>query len=172
MEKVINIGGKDVRLSNNTAWLMEYQDQFGQDIVPVVIPLAMSIIESLAAVVGDNGLEGLDAQTIAQSIQGRTTDIMIPAMQLNYTDLVVNVTWAMAKAADESIEPPKRWIRQFDSFPADVVVPAVLDLIKRQFVSVKNLKRLEGTLDGMKRNLQPENRSGLATSSSQESNED
>ena len=38
MEKTINIGNKSVRLSNNVSWTMEYRDQFGQDIIPTLMP--------------------------------------------------------------------------------------------------------------------------------------
>ena len=74
----------------------------------------------------------------------------------------------MAKAADETIEPPKKWVRQFDTFPVDVVLPAVYDMLLKGFVSSKNLKRLK-TLGENLKNLQP---SLSMTSSSQESNED
>ena len=74
--------------------------------------------------------------------------------QVEFVDVVINVTWAMAKAADESIEPPKKWVRQFDEFPLDVVGPAVFDMIIKGFVSSKNLKRLENLRTSLKE-LQP-----------------
>jgi hypothetical protein len=83
-------------------------------------------------------------------------------------DVVVNVTWAMAKTADENIEPPKQWVRQFDSFPLDVIIPNVYELIMKGFASSKNLKRLKEIGASLKK-LQP---SPQMTSSSQDSNED
>jgi hypothetical protein len=74
----------------------------------------------------------------------------------------------MAKAADEDIDPPKRWVRQFDEFPLDVVVPAVYELVLKGFVSSKNLKRLKNVGASLK-TLQP---SRSMTSSSQDLNED
>ena len=74
----------------------------------------------------------------------------------------------MAKAADESIEPPKRWVRQFDGFYLDEIGPALLELVLKGFVSSKNLKRLKKLGNELK-NLQP---SQSMTSSSQDSNED
>lgn len=88
--------------------------------------------------------------------------------QAEFVDLVVNVTWAMAKAADENIETPKRWVRQFEEFPLDVVGPAVYDLVLKGFVSSKNLRRLK-KIGNELRNLQP---SHSTTSSSPDSNED
>ena len=39
MEKVIKIGDKEVRLSNNVAWTMEYKDQFNKDVMESMMPI-------------------------------------------------------------------------------------------------------------------------------------
>ncbi len=95
-------------------------------------------------------------------------EILLPLFQTEFVDLVINVTWAMAKAADESIDPPKRWVRQFDAFPLDVIGPAIFDMVLKGFVSSKNLKRLKGIGESLKK-LQPSNSTTL---SSRDSNED
>ena len=169
MEKIIKIGKKEVRLNNNVAWTMEYRDQFGKDILPAVMPLLTSMIEGVSAVVAESTEgERMTAESIAEALQGRTLDFMLPMYQAEFVDLVVNVTWAMAKAADESIDPPKKWVRQFEEFPLDVVGPAVFDLVLKGFVSSKNLKRLKNLGESLK-NLQP---SHSTTSSSPDSSED
>lgn len=166
MEKVIKIGEKEVRLSNNVAWTMEYRDQFNKDIVPAIMPLLSTMTEAISSVVSEAGTD-LTLQSLADAVQGRANDILLPLYQLELVDLI-NVTWAMAKAADEDIDPPRKWIRQFDDFPLDVIGPAVFELVIRGFVSSKNLIRLKG-LKVKLENLQP---SRSTTSSSQESNED
>ena len=169
MEKIIKIGKQEVRLNNNVAWTMEYRDQFGKDILPAVMPLLTSMIEGVSAVVAESTEgERMTAESIAEALQGRTLDFMLPMYQAEFVDLVVNVTWAMAKAADESIDPPKKWVRQFEEFPLDVVGPAVFDLVLKGFVSSKNLKRLKKMGESLK-NLQP---SRSTTSSSPDSSED
>ena len=148
---------------------MEYRDQFGKDILPAVMPLLTSMIEGVSAVVAESTEgERMTAESIAEALQGRTLDFMLPMYQAEFVDLVVNVTWAMAKAADESIDPPKKWVRQFEEFPLDVVGPAVFDLVLKGFVSSKNLKRLKKMGESLK-NLQP---SRSTTSSSPDSSED
>ena len=166
MEKVIKIGEKEVRLSNNVAWTMEYRDQFNKDIVPAIMPLLSTMTEAISSVVSEAGTD-LTLQSLADAVQGRANDILLPMYQLELVDLI-NVTWAMAKAADEDIDPPRKWIRQFDNFPLDVIGPAVFELVMRGFVSSKNLIRLKG-LKVKLENLQP---SRSTTSSSQDSNED
>lgn len=169
MEKIIKIGKQEVRLNNNVAWTMEYRDQFGKDIIPVVMPLLASMVEGVSTIMADAGKEGeISMEGIASALEGRAIDVLLPAFQAEFVDLIVNVTWAMAKAADENIEPPKRWVRQFDEFPLDIVGPAVFDLIMKGFVSSKNLKRLKKIGNDIK-NLQP---SHSTTSSSLDSNED
>lgn len=169
MERIINIGNKEVRLNNNVAWTMEYRDQFGKDILPAVMPLLASMIEGVSTIVAEAGEGGeMTTASIAEALQGRSFDVLMPMYQAEFVDLVVNVTWAMAKAADESIEPPKRWVRQFEEFPLDEVGPAVFDMVLKGFVSSKNLKRLKEIGESL-RSLQP---SHSTTSSSQHSNED
>ena len=167
MEKIIKIGKQEVRLNNNVAWTMEYRDQFGKDIVPALMPILASLMEGVSTLVAESGGKEITAADIADAVQGRAMEVLLPMFQVEFVDTIINVTWAMAKAADEDIEPPKRWVRQFEEFPLDVVVPAVYELVLKGFVSSKNLKRLKKASASL-RNLQP---SLSTTSSSPGSNE-
>ena len=168
MEKIINIGDKEVRLNNNVAWTMEYRDQFGKDIVPALMPVLATMIEGVSSIIAEAGAEKIELESLANALEGKTMEILMPLFQVEFVDTIINVTWAMAKAADETIAPPKRWVRQFETFPLDVVVPAVYELVLTGFVSSKNLTRLKSIGKSL-RNLQP---SHSTTSSSQDSNED
>ena len=168
MEKVIKIGKQKVRLNNNVAWTMEYRDQFGKDIVPTLMPVLASMIEGVSTVIAETGKAEITITDLAEAIQGRTLDVLLPMFQVEFVDTIINVTWAMAKAADEDIEPPKKWVRQFETFPIDVIAPAVYELVLKGFVSSKNLKRLKNVGASLK-NLQP---SHSTISSSLDSNED
>lgn len=168
MEKVIKIGKQEVRLNNNVAWTMEYRDQFGKDIVPTLMPVLASMIEGVSTVIAETGKAEITMTDLAEALQGRTLDVLLPMFQVEFVDTIINVTWAMAKAADEDIEPPKKWVRQFETFPIDVIAPAVYELVLKGFVSSKNLKRLKNVGASLK-NLQP---SHSTISSSLDSNED
>lgn len=154
MEKVIKIGKQEVKLNNNAAWTMEYRDQFGKDIIPALMPVLASMIEGVSSIIAENATGEISVDKIATALEGRSMDILLPLFQVEFVDTIINVTWAMAKAADESIDPPKKWIRQFEVFPLDVVAPAVYELIFKGFVSSKNLKRLKN-LGASLKNLQP-----------------
>lgn len=154
MEKIINIGEHEVRLNNNVAWTMEYRDQFGKDIVPALMPVLATMIEGVSSVIAEAGAEKIELESLANALEGKTMEILMPLFQVEFVDTIINVTWAMAKAADETIAPPKRWVRQFETFPLDIVVPAVYELVLTGFVSSKNLTRLKSIGKSL-RNLQP-----------------
>ena len=156
MKKIITIGDKDIELNNNVAWVMEYRDQFGKDIVPALMPLIASLIEGLASVISEAGGDKIEIGALASAVEGRAMEILLPMFQIEMVDVVINVMWAMAKAADDNIAPPKQWVKQFDEFPLDVIVPAVYELILKGFVSSKNLDRLKKVGASLK-DLQPSN---------------
>ena len=167
MEKIIKIGDKDVRLNNNIDWAVIYRDQFGKDILPVIMPFITTIIESLSTVVADSTHNGeITAQSIAETISGNSLDLLLPLYQAEFVDIVVYVLWSMAKTADETIDPPRKWIRQFENFYLDEIIPELLDMVVRGLVSSKNLRRLEG----IKKTLRPTT-SDSTTLSSPDSNE-
>lgn len=168
MEKNIKIGKQEVKLNNNAAWTMEYKDQFGKDIIPAIMPVLASMIEGVSSLIVEAGTDEIRIDTLASALEGRSMDILLPMFQVEFVDTIINVTWAMAKAADEDIDPPKKWIRQFETFPLDIVAPTVYELIFKGFVSSKNLKRLKNLGTSLK-NLQP---SHSTISSSQDSSED
>ena len=131
---------------------MEYRDQFGKDILPVIMPLLTTMIETVSTVLADAETNGeITAENIAEAITGRSLEIVLPLYQAEFVDLVINVLWSMAKTADANTEPPRKWIKQFDSFYLDEIVPELLEMVLRGLVSSKNLERLEG----IKTKLQP-----------------
>lgn len=143
MEKIINIEGRELKLNNQVAWTMEYKDQFGRDIVPVIMPMVSAIVEGLASVISESETKEISAKQISEAFQGRSMEILLPMFQVEFVDIIINVTWALAKCADETIPEPKKWIRQFDSFPLDIIVPEVYQLVMQGFVSSKNWARLK-----------------------------
>lgn len=152
MEKTVQIGNKEVRLINNIGWAIDYRDQFGQDIIPTLLPMvaaALDLIKGLLEEVEDtNNLEWRD---ILKLIDGDTLfDALIHLGGLEFRDFI-NITWAMAKCADDSIPEPRTWVKEFEVFPVDELAPTVFDLIFKGVVSSKNLTRLKD----VRKNLQP-----------------
>ena len=167
MEKTIKIGKKSVRLNNNVSWAIAYRDQFGRDIIPTIMPLFASALDIISGIINETGkTDEIELTDLAKLADGDS--LLNAAIHLGgfeFTDLIC-ITWALAKCADEEIDEPREWIKQFDTFPIDVVAPEVFSLIFKGVVSSKNLKRLED----LKKRIQP---TSISTqSSSPDSNED
>lgn len=172
MEKTINIGGKDVRLNNNVGWAFEYRDQFGHDIIPSLMPLLAGAVEAIGALVAASGKkDSFEIADIAKlSGTGALDDAFIRFSGIEFTE-AVNITWALAKNADESIEEPRRWVKQFDTFPVDEILPEIIRLIIGGLASTKNSERLQRAVGSLKPKKKP-NKPTSTKSPSQESNED
>ena len=169
MEKTIKIGNQNVRLNNNIGWALAYKDQFGRDIIPTLMPLLAGAVDLFSGLINETGkTDSINVADLAKIADGDA--VINAAIHLGGLEFVdfINITWSLAKCADEDIPEPKEWIKQFDSFPIDVIGPAVFELIFKGVVSSKNLKRLED----LKKRIQPTRESISRTLSSPESNED
>ena len=143
METTIKIGDKDVRLNNRAGWTITYRDQFGHDIVPALMPLFASGLDIVSGIVKEVGGAGeIGLEDVLAMLDGETLlNAVIHMSGFEFVEML-NITWAMAKEADDSIPEPKTWIRQFEEFPVDVVVPQVVSLAFKGMCSSKNLERL------------------------------
>ena len=164
MEKKIKIGKQSLKLNNNVGWLFVYRDQFGRDIVPTIVPVLNAGIDLVYGVYQSTGGKFI-RDSIMQMDTDTLKDALLEATAIEAVDLL-NVVWAMAKNADEDIDPPREWFSQFETFPLDEIAPAVLELLFKGLVSTKNLRRLQS----LKKSLQPSSTS--TGSSSQEPAED
>ena len=142
---------ESITLSNNVGWTMEYLDQFGHDIIPDLMPLLSSVTNLVAgiaqaAVESGETVSYKDAVGLLARLNSATiTDAIIELAGLRFVD-IVNITWAMAKCADDDIPEPRVWVRQFESFPVDVIVPEVFNMVLSGMASSKNVKRLQKAL--------------------------
>lgn len=151
MIKTIKIGEKEVALNNNIGWLLIYKDQFGRDIIPALMPMIQAIIDLLAAVFEETGSAteiGIE-DVLKASDNYKVTEAMVHLSGLELTD-IINIIWALAKNEDESLPEPKRWIKQFDSFYLDEILPDVIELIGKGVISSKNLSRLQKAQEVLK----------------------
>lgn len=171
MEKTIKVGKKEVRLSNNFSWAIIYRDQFGHDIVSTLTPMlaaALDIISGTVSEVSESGGQ-VELSDLLKVLDGdKLVDAVIHLSGFESIEIAY-IMWAMAKACDDDIPDPKTWIRGFDEFPLDTIVPAVGTLAFKGLVSSKNLKRLKDLRKSIKV-VQPE--LTLTQSSSPDSNED
>ena len=171
MIKTVKIGNKEVRLDNNVGWTLIYKDQFGQDIIPSIMPLLAGAMDVISGIFQEAG--GIKEISIDQLAKMTNGDSLINAMihigGFEFVDFL-NITWALAKNADDSIPEPKKWVKEFDEFPIDVIGQDVVSLIFKGMVSSKNLKRLSALTKSVR--PKKKTRSISKPSSSPESNAD
>ena len=129
---------KELTLSNNLAWATIYRDQFGHDIVPDVMPILSAVLRLINEVKDYTDVNQLIKTVNFDTLQ----DTLIELCAFQFTDFI-NLVWAFAKAYDENTEAPEKWVRQFDEFPLDIIVPAVFELLTKGMISSKNLKSLQ-----------------------------
>ena len=153
MEKTIKLGKTSVKLSNSVEWLLIYRDQFERDILPNLIPIANTAVELAVSLMKATGGKTLEKENVAKVLQSIDIADVQSAMYslagLEFTD-VINITWAMAKAADDEIDEPRVWVKSLDGFPLDVVLPVLFDMNVQAFLTTKNSKRLRSAVDVLK----------------------
>lgn len=138
MIKEINISENEkIKLNASLGWILRYRAQFGHDILPDLLPMLESGLVLVGGAMDESGeLEWrklLDSDTVSSA--------MISFAGAEFTT-ALNIIWAMAKNADESIPAPFDWANQFENFPLDKIVPEVLDAVISTVVSEKKRKRL------------------------------
>ena len=151
MIKTVNIGNKEVQLSNNIGWTMIYRDQFGHDVVSSLTPLLASMVDVVIGFIGqfEPGQE-INAYDLLKKLDGDTViDAVAHFSGVELVDMI-NIIWAMAKAADDDIPEPRIWVQQFDEFPLDTIMPEAVKLLFNSLVSRKNLKRLTSLKEQIK----------------------
>lgn len=148
MEKKIKLDSKtSLKVSNNVYWLVIYRNQFGRDIVPVLIPALNAMIDIGVNVYkatsgkGFKGIESIDADALKEAL--------LEASGLEMVD-ILNVIWAMARAADDTVGDPEEFFRSFNTFPLDIIGPEIFELLFKGFISTKNLQRLQNQVESLK----------------------
>lgn len=157
MKKTITLeNGQELVLDNNLGWLMEYQNQIGEDILPTLMPIILSISDLIGGLAEAGvDLNKMTVNNFAEILHSEAAmDAGVKLATFKTTD-VINIIWAMAKAADDNIDEPRKWIRQFDEgFPMDVILPEAAKLVVKGVLSSKNQTRLQENI----KKLQPKSR--------------
>ena len=140
----------ELTLDNNIGWMIAYREQFGRDIVPALVPvlnagidLAYGVVQSIKP-----GAKA-DIETIKNIDPDALHDAVLQASAIEAVDLI-NITWALAKNADDDIREPREWVRQFEGFPLDIIGAAVFDLVFKSMISTKNWNRLRKSVEDLK----------------------
>lgn len=117
MEKVLNIGGKQIKLKSTAGTMMRYRNNFNRDFVKDLI--------------------ALQEKLIAKKEQGKELE----ALDL---DMFEKIAWCMAKTADDNIPDIEHWLDDFETFDIMQVLPEIMTLLVANMEQI-NKKKLEAT---------------------------
>lgn len=137
MIKTIKCGKTSIKISNNLKWAVEYKKQFGHDIVPDIMPILSAISEFVGEISDFSQIKNINGEILKNA--------MIELCSFQFVDFL-HLVWALNKVTGEGMDDPDEWVEQFDEFPLDVIVPAVLEILGKGLVSTKNLKSLRETM--------------------------
>lgn len=116
MEKVLNIGGKEIKMKSTAGTMMRYRNNFNRDFIKDLVKLQTKLNDKL-----EKGQE-------------------FEALDL---DLFEKIAWCMAKTADNSIPDIEHWLDEFDTFDIMQVLPELMNLLVANMEQINDKKKLE-----------------------------
>ena len=135
MKKTIKIDKNNkFDISTSWGWAYIYQETFGHDIIPDLVPVIDTILDALTGLINGDYIEEND---IGDKLYG---------MEIT---TATNVLWALAKNADDDIPDVREWLDQFDVFPLADIIPEVMDVLVKSMVSTKKAQLLQERLQAI-----------------------
>ena len=123
MEKVLNIGGKEIKMKSTAGTMMRYRNNFNRDFIKDLVKLQTKLNDKL-----EKGQE-------------------FEALDL---DLFEKIAWCMAKTADNSIPDIEHWLDEFDTFDIMQVLPELMNLLVANMEQINSKKKLEAQANEQK----------------------
>lgn len=130
--------GLEITLANDTLWIEHYQAQFGKDILNTLMPLLLGIGPLISGLAEEKGgkLDKLEQKDVFGVLgdPDKMLDIARGFGSFDASD-IMHITWAMAKAYDETIPDHIKWQKELagpnhESLPIGMVIlPAIAELM-------------------------------------------
>lgn len=133
MIKTINIDGKEVKFSTNAYFANIFKNQFGYDILTVIMPLVSEALKGLDELYIRQETEAIMPSTIGELLEN--------VYSLEMVD-INNFIWSLAKMADPGIDEPIKWYSQFNEFPVIDILKELLEIIVPSLISKKKLEEI------------------------------
>ncbi|MFR6151377.1 hypothetical protein [Peptoniphilus harei] len=133
MIKTINIDGKEVKFSTNAYFANIFKNQFGYDILTVIMPLVSEALKGLDELYIRQETEAIMPSTIGELLEN--------VYSLEMVD-INNFIWSLAKMADPSIDEPIKWYSQFNEFPVIDILKELSEIIVPSLISKKKLEEI------------------------------
>ena len=152
MIKTISLNeSHSIEINSSMGWLFIYRSTFGRDILPDIMPILEAAISGISEILDDvDDLNNVDVKAVAGSIANGTLNNAMATLSTMEFVTIVQIVWALAKNADKSIPNVLEWAEEIESFPLDVILPQLFDVITESMVSSKNAKSLRNKIENMK----------------------
>ncbi len=112
MEKVINIGGREIKMKSTAGTMLRYRNNFNRDFIKDLISLQTKLSEN-----ADNQFNAVDL------------------------GIFEKIAWCMAKTADDNIPDIERWLDQFDTFDIMQALPDLMNLLIANMEQINSKKK-------------------------------
>lgn len=116
MEKILNIGGKNIKMKSTAGTMMRYRNNFNRDFIKDLVKLQSKLNEKI-----EKGTE-------------------FEALDL---DIFEKIAWCMAKTADDNVPDIEHWLDEFETFDVMQVLPEIMALLVSNMEQINNKKKLE-----------------------------
>lgn len=133
MEKTIKIDNKEVKFSTNAYFANIFKNQFGYDVLTVIMPLVSET------------LKGLDELYMKQKEEVITPSVIGEVLENIYSLEMIDVNnfiWSLAKMADPETPEPIKWFSQFNEFPVIDILHELWEIILPSLISKKKLEEI------------------------------
>ena len=116
MEKVLNIGGKEIKMKSTAGTMNRYRNAFNRDFIKDLVKLQQKLSQKL-----DNGTD-------------------FEAIDL---ELFERLAWTMAKTADDEIPDIEHWLDEFETFDIMQALPEIMSLLTANLEQLNAKKKTE-----------------------------
>lgn len=131
MQKTLTIGGREVKFVCNASFPIVFKNQFGYDILTVIMPLISEVLEGLDS--------AMKAEEITPSVIG---EVLENVYSLELTD-IMHLIWTLAKLGNKDIEDCEKWFASFEEFEIFDVAKELSDIVLPSLISKKKLMNLK-----------------------------
>ena len=112
MEKIINIGNREIRMKSTAGTMREYRNNFKRDFIQ-------------------------DLQSLQTKLQEKSAN----ELELIDLEMFENIAWCMAKTADKSVPDIIRWLDEFDTFDIMQALPEIMELLIANMEQIGSKKK-------------------------------
>lgn len=120
MEKIINIGGKEVKMASTAGTLYRYRTQFKKDFLKDLAYLDSSFKE----------------------LKKKKDNNEYAEFNILQLETFEQMAWAMAKTANSNVPPIEQWLDEFETFSIYKVLPELLELASFNFTNNDEKKNI------------------------------